>query len=350
MSKSKTGNSLKPASDARRISRRTVLKGVGAAGLAAGGAGLLSRPASYAIAGNPTKIRLSWTEFAACHSPIAFALSKGVYASHDLDIELFYQGASGQTLIQSIATNKTDAGAGLLYDWVKPLEQGLDVKLFVGSHGGCTRLLASKASGVTTLEGLKGKKIASYDVASPPKHSFQVALAKVGLDPERDVEWLNVPFDLVGEVVGRGEADALAHLDPWAYSHKKKFDLVEVANTQTGSFEGAVCCVLGVNSAFLEANKDAIRRLAEADIEIHEYAAAHPDEVAKWFVDNLNPGFPFEDIRDQIASWVLHNHPVGKDLIGQVKLAGEDLALIKVLDPGTDPAELASRVTVDILA
>jgi NitT/TauT family transport system substrate-binding protein len=333
-----------------KISPRDVLKTAGALGIGAAAVGLLARPTSYAIAGNPTKVRLSWTEFAACHSPIAFALSKGVYAKHDLDIELYYQGASGLTLIQSIATNKTDAGAGLLYDWVKPLEQGLDVKLFAGSHGGCTRLLASKASGVKKLEDLKGKTIVSYDVASPPKHSFQVALAKAGLDPNNDVNWTNVPFDLVGETVGKGQADALAHLDPWAYAQKKKFDLVEVANTQTGVFEGTVCCVLGVNSTFLNANKDAIRRLAEADIEIHEYASQHPDEVAKWFVDNLNPGFPVEDIHDEIASWALHTHPVGKDLEAQVKRSAEDLALIKVLDPTTVPAELASRVTVDILA
>ena len=332
------------------VSRRGVLRAAGALGAGAVAAGLLARPTSYAIAGNATKLRLSWTEFAACHSPVAFALANGIYAKHDLDVELFYQGASGQTLIQSIATNKTDAGAGLLYDWIKPLEQGLDVKLFVGSHGGCTRLLASKASGITTLEGLKGKTIVSYDVASPPKHSFQVALAKAGLDPERDVNWLNVPFDLVGETVGRGEADALAHLDPWAFAHKKKFDLYEVANTQTGVFDGAVCCVLGVNSAFLEANRDAVRRLAEANIEIHEYAAAHPEEVAKWFVENLNPGFPVEDIHEQVASWVLHNHPVGKELQDQVKHAADDLALIKVLDPTTDSTELAGRVTVDILA
>lgn len=335
---------------AKAVSRRTVLRAAGAIGVGAAAAGFLSRPTSYAIAGNPTKLRLSWTEFAACHSPVAFALKNGIYAKHDLDVELFYQGASGQTLIQSIATNKTDAGAGLLLDWIKPLEQGLEAKVFVGSHGGCTRLLASKASGVTSLEGLKGKTIVSYDVASPPKHSFQVALAKAGLDPERDVNWTNVPFDLVGETVGKGQADALAHLDPWAFSYKKKFDLVEVYNTQSGVFEGAVCCVLGVNTAFLEANRDAIRRLAEANIEIHEYAAAHPDEVAKWFVENLNPGFPYEDIHEQIASWVLHNHPVGKELQDQVKLAADDLALIKVLDPTTDTADFAGRVTVDILA
>lgn len=333
-----------------RITRRSLLKTAGAVGAVAAAATVIGRPTSYAIAGNATKLRLSWTEFAACHAPVAFAVQKGFYAKRDLDVELFYQGASGQTLVQSIATGKTDAGAGLLLDWIKPLEQGLEATIFVGSHGGCTRLLASKSSGITTLEGLKGKTIAAYDVAAPPKHSFQVALAKAGLDPERDVNWLNVPFDLVGETVGKGDADALAHLDPWATAHKKKFDLYEVYNTQSGVFEGRVCCVLGVNNAFLQANKDAVRRLAEADIEIHEYASAHADEVAQWFVDNLNPGFPVEDIHEEIASWTLHNHPVGAALTEQVKLAADDLALIKVLDPTTKPADFAGRVTVDILA
>ena len=72
--------------------------------------------------------------------------------------------------------------------------------------------------------------------------------------------------------------------------------------------------------------------------------------MAQWFVDNLNPGFPVADISEQVSSWVLHNHPVGKQLEEQVKIAGDDLALIKVLDPMTDPAELAAHVTVDILA
>ena len=87
-------------------------------------------------------MRLAWTEVAACHSPLAFGVAKGFYAKEDVDVELFYQGASGQTLIQALATNKADVGAGLVLDWLKPLEQGFDVKLFVGSHGGCQRLLA----------------------------------------------------------------------------------------------------------------------------------------------------------------------------------------------------------------
>ena len=123
-------------------SRRTLLKTVGTVGVAAAG-GVLSREVfSPAIAAPAPKIRLAWTEVAACHSPLGFGVAKGFYAKHNLDVELFYQGASGQTLIQALATGKADAGAGLIGDWLKPLEQGFDVKLFVGSHGGCQLELA----------------------------------------------------------------------------------------------------------------------------------------------------------------------------------------------------------------
>ena len=178
---------------------------------------------------------------------------------------------------------------GLIGDWLKPLEQGFDVKLFVGSHGGCQRLLASKASGITDLAGVKGKTIATYGIGAPPQVAFQVTLAKAGIDPETDVTWKAVPFDLVGETVNRGDADLAAHLDPWAWSIEKQFGFTKIADTQTGVYENHTCCVLGANGPFLQANKDALRRLAEANIEVHEYTANHPDEVAKWYFDDLKP-------------------------------------------------------------
>ena len=333
------------------VSRRNLLKLAGAAGAAvSAGAAIGPKLFSPAIAGPAPKVRLAWTEVAACHSPLAFGVAKGFYARQNVEVELFYQGASGQTLIQALATNKADIGAGLVLDWLKPLEQGFDVKLFVGSHGGCQRLMATPESGITKLEDLKGKTIVSYGPGSPPKVAFEVTLAKAGFDSERDVTWLSAPFELVGETAHRGDAQAVAHLDPWAYSLRKQYGLVEIANTQTGVYEGRVCCVLGVNGPFLEANKDAVRRIAAANLEIHDYTASHPDEVAQWYFDNLKPGMPVEDLRDDLASMVFHNHPVGQALTDQIQASIEDLKLTKVIDLSTDAAELAKHVTIDILA
>lgn len=346
MAKSSTGFGSKS-----RVSRRALLKGAGATALGVSTLGLGSQIFSPAIAGPAPKVRLAWTEVAACHSPLGFGVAKDFYKKQNVDVELFYQGASGQTLIQALATNKADVGAGLVLDWLKPLEQGFDVKLFVGSHGGCQRLLTTEKSGVKDLAGIKGKTIATYDAGSPPKIAFSVTLAKAGLDPERDVTWQVVPFDLVGEAANRGDTDAVAHLDPWAWSIQKKFGFNLIADTQTGVYQDAVCCVLGANGPFLEANRDAVRRVAAANLEIHEYTANHPDEVAAWYEENLKPGgLSAADLTEILGGIVYHNHPVGDALVAQIKRASDDLQLIKVLDPGTNTDEFAKRVTVNLLA
>ena len=333
------------------VSRRSALTALGGVGVAASTVALGSKLFTPAIAGPAPKVRLAWTEVAACHSPLGFGVAKGIYAKHNLDVELFYQGASGQTLIQALATGKADAGAGLIGDWLKPLEQGFDVKLFVGSHGGCQRLMASKASGITDLAGVKGKTIATYGIGAPPQVAFQVTLAKAGIDPETDVTWKAVPFDLVGETVNRGDADLAAHLDPWAYSIQKQFGFNLIADTQTGVYKNHTCCVLGANGPFLDANKDALRRLAEANIEVHEYTANHPDEVAQWYFEALKPaGLSVADLTEILASLVYHDHPIGQALVDQIRITAEDLKLVKVLDPTTDPKEFAERVTVNLLA
>lgn len=334
------------------ITRRKILKtGVLGAGVVAGAAIGGRELFTPAIAGPAPHIRLAWTEVAACHSPLGFGVAKGFYTKHNLDVELFYQGASGQTLIQALATNKADAGAGLIGDWLKPLEQGFDVKLFVGSHGGCQRLMASKESGITDLAGVKGKTIATYGIGAPPQVAFQVTLKKAGIDPETDVTWKAVPFELVGETVNRGDADLAAHLDPWAYSIEKQFGFKLIADTQTGVYENHTCCVLGANGEFLKANKDPLRRLAEANIEIHEYVADHAEEVAQWYLEALKPaGLSLEDLVAVISNLRTHNHPIGPELVEQIRITSEDLKLVKVLDPTTDPKEFAERITVNLLA
>ncbi|WP_312413691.1 hypothetical protein [Shinella sp.] len=92
------------------FSRRSLIKAAGVTAAAATAGVVGARSTRYAIAGNPIPIKLEWTEVAACHSPVGFGLSKGIYAKHGLDVELFYQGASGQTLIQALATRKAEAG------------------------------------------------------------------------------------------------------------------------------------------------------------------------------------------------------------------------------------------------
>jgi len=69
--------------------------------------------------------------------------------------------------------------------WLKPLEQGFDVKIAAGTHGGCMRVLSRTNSGVDKLADLKGKIVAVGDLGGPDKNFFSIQLAKQGIDPTR---------------------------------------------------------------------------------------------------------------------------------------------------------------------
>ena len=51
-----------------------------------------------------------------------------------------------------------------------------------------------------------------------------------------------------------------------------------------------------------------------------------------------------------LSKLVYHDHPIGQALIDQIRITSEDLKLVKVLDPTTDPKAFAERVTVNLLA
>jgi hypothetical protein len=68
-----------------------------------------------------------------------------------LDTDVSFKGSSfawwqrytTDQLLEGIATGKADAGLGLALRWLKPLEQGFDVRITAGVHGGCIRLLGA---------------------------------------------------------------------------------------------------------------------------------------------------------------------------------------------------------------
>ena len=103
---------------------------------------------------------------------VTVAKDKGFFAKHGLDVELInFSGATDQ-LLETIATGKADAAVGMALRWLKPLEQGFDVKIVGSTHGGCLRLLAPVSGGVKSLTDLKGKTIAVSDMNSPAKNFF----------------------------------------------------------------------------------------------------------------------------------------------------------------------------------
>src|SRR5271167_4751294 len=200
---SKSSTDRLPEAERRRFSRRSVLSFAGAIGAATpfgifGAARALTTPpyipgellicraaaSGEALQGPPRQLKLAWNANAACTVAAAVAKERDIFTKHNLDVEFFNFGGTTDQLLEAIATGKADAGLGLALRWLKPLEQGFDVRITTGVHGGCIRLLGSKAANIDSLKSLRGKTVAISDQASPTKNFFAIYLLKKGIDPE----------------------------------------------------------------------------------------------------------------------------------------------------------------------
>src|SRR6266851_5544148 len=189
-----------------------------------------------ALTGAPRKLRLSWNAGAVCLAPVPVAIDNGFFQKQNLDVELVNYSGSTDQLLEAIATGKSDAGLGMALRWLKPLEQGFDVKIAAGTHGGCMRVLSRTNSGVDKLADLKGKIVAVGDLGGPDKNFFSIQLDRQGIDPKKDVDWRAYPGNLLQLAVGKGEVHAFLASDPIAYLWLKDSAYKEVAVEVGGDF------------------------------------------------------------------------------------------------------------------
>jgi len=332
-----------------RISRRNVLRGVGAAG-AAVTFGTVGAPMLWAQqpAAGLRKIKLAWNATAICTASAPTAKERGIFAKHGLDVEFVNFGGSTETLLEAIATGKADAGIGMALRWLKPLEQGFDVKLTAGIHGGCLRLIGSKTRGTTTLESLKGKVIAISDQASPAKNFFSLYLAKRGYDPAKDFDWRQYPADLLPLAVQKGEAQALADADPRTYLFLKDQDLVELATNLTGEYAKRTCCILAVRGSLVRDEKPIAAALTKAVLEGGKWVAQKPEDAAAIFSAYGGKG-SVEDLTKILNIQDHHDQPLGDNFKEQLTAYIDELKIVNVIRQRTDSKALAAKIYEDVL-
>jgi NitT/TauT family transport system substrate-binding protein len=304
---------------------------------------------SVVLPGVPHQIKLAWNATAICTSAAPVAKERGVFARHNLDVDFVNFGGSTEQLLEAIATGKADAGIGMALRWLKPLEQGFDVRITTGVHGGCMRLLGSKSGGIDSLASLRGKSIAISDEASPAKNFFSIVFTKHGIDPEKDIEWRPYPGDLLALAVQKGEVHALADNDPRTYLWLKDGTLNEVATNLSGEYADRVCCVLAIRGSLVRDERPVATALTQAVLEAGELVAYNPSDAAAVFSGYGGKG-SIEDLTAMLRSHTHHNHPIGDTLKNQIALYTDELKLVNVIKPSTDSNKFANRVYADVLS
>ena len=294
-------------------------------------------------------VKLTWNANAICTVGVPVAQQKGYFSKRNLDVDLINFGGSTDQLLEAIATGKADAGVGMALRWLKPLEQGFDVRITTGIHGGCMRLLAAKGSGITSLEHLKGKVVGVADLGAPDKNFFSIRLAKLGIDPLADVEWKVFPADLLPVALQKGEIQAFTLGDPLAWVIRDRDGLAEVATNLDGDYAHRTCCVLGVRGGLIRDDKPAAAALTEAILEAQGFVFDHPEEAAAIFAPYAPSAKP-EQLVAMLRSHTHGHHPVGADLRQEIALYTDELKAISVIKPNTNTERFAAKVYADVLS
>jgi NitT/TauT family transport system substrate-binding protein len=300
------------------------------------------------VPGAPRKLKLTWNANAICTAGAPVASVTGLFTKRNLDVEMINFGGSTDQLLEAIASGKADAGIGMALRWLKPLEQGFDVKITTATHGGCMRMLTSQTSGVRTLADLKGKSVGVTDMAAPDKNFFSVRLAKLGIDPINDVQFRVFPGDLLPVALQKGEVHAFCQGDPLGWVVRERDNLHEVATNLDAEYANRACCVLGVRGSLIRDDRIAAAAITEAILEAQDFVAANPQATARIF-EPYSPVAKADQLTKMLLSHTHGHHPTGDALKREIALYIEELKGISVIKPNTNAERFAEKVYANVL-
>ena len=303
-----------------------------------------------ALSGAPRKVKLSWNAGAVCLAPVPVAIDFGFFQKQNLDVELVNYSGSTDQLLEAIATGKSDAGLGMALRWLKPLEQGFDVKIAAGTHGGCMRVLTRTDSGIDKLADLKGKIVAVGDLAGPDKNFFSIQLAKLGVDPNADIDWRAYPGNLLNVAVEKKEVHAFLSSDPLAYLWLKDTSYREIASNLDGEYRERTCCILGLRGSLVREEPQVGRAITQALLDAAMFVSQNPEKAAASFQPYAPKSASPEDLEGMVRYHTHHHHPIGEVLKRELKAYADDLKSVQVFKQSTDTAKFAERIYVDVFS
>src|SRR6187402_2020714 len=158
------------------------------AAFAASASLILGSCTKKADAGN--KIRVGYIGIT-CEAPIFSAVENGFFKEEGLDVELVKCEWSKYKDV--LALGGFDITHHLIMYFLKPIEQGLEVRFTGGVHHGCLRVQAGTKTNIHKVSDLRGKRIGVPGMGTPPFIFANRVLGANGIDPKKDVEWLVFP-------------------------------------------------------------------------------------------------------------------------------------------------------------
>ena len=295
-------------------------------------------------ASGATKIRVGYIGLT-CEAPMFTAYEKGFFKEEGLDVE--FVRCEWATYKDALALGQFDITHHLVMYFLKPLEQGLDVKFTGGIHRGCLRLQAGINSPIKTVEDLRGKRIGVPGMGTPPFIFANRVLGARGIDPGKEITWRVFPAGELGLALDRGEVDAVADSEPIGTLLLAGGKVKSIADqVKDAPYSEEYCCAVIVNGKYLSKNPKAVAGATRAMLKGAKWVQANPVAAAK-----LSAEKKYIASTPELNAIAISNINYVPSVLGAkdaVDSAAAEMTRAGMLSASTDPADLARRAFVPL--
>jgi NitT/TauT family transport system substrate-binding protein len=254
------------------------------AGLSLAGAGVVYVPKLLAGEDRPetTAVRLAKKIPVLCNAP-QYIADELLRAEGFSDIQYVVSGP-GAALTRKIADGAIDFSMGYAGPNIIAVDAGEAIVNLAGVHVGCFELLGRE--GIRSIADLKGKSIGITALGSSEHVYLAAMLAHIGLDPNRDVNWVTSASPPVSELFAGGEVDAFLGFAPTPQDLRARhIGRVIVNSAVDRPWSQYFCCMLIANREFVRKYPIATKRVLRAILKATDYCASEPAAVARRLVD-----------------------------------------------------------------
>lgn len=289
--------------------------------------------------GGSTKIRVGYIGIT-CEAPIFTAVEKGFFKEEGLDVELVKCEWSKYKDV--LALGGFDITHHLVMYFLKPIEQGLDVKFTGGIHTGCLRVQAATNGNIHTVQDLRGKRIGVPGMGTPPFIFANRVLGANGIDAKTEITWRVFPAGELGLALEKGEIDAIADSEPIGslLLHEGKVRNIS-DQAKDVPYKDEYCCAVIVNGKYLAENPKGAAAATRALLKAAKWVETNPAAAARLSVEKKylasNPEL------NTVAISNLRYLPSVSGGEAAVTSAATEMKIAGMLSPTTDVAALAKR-------
>jgi NitT/TauT family transport system substrate-binding protein len=285
------------------------------------------------------KIRVGYIGLT-CEAPIFTAVEKGFFKEEGLDVSLVKcEWANYKDIL---ALGGFDITHHLVMYFLKPIEQGLDVKFTAGIHRGCLRVQAPVNGKINSIADLRGKSIGVPGMGTPPFIFANRVLGAHGIDPAKEIQWRVFPAGELGLALDKGEIEAIADSEPIGSLLMAEGKVKNIADQALDvPYKDEYCCAVIVNGKFLAANPKAAAAGTRALLKAAKWVETNPAAAARLSVEKGYLGSSPE--LNTVAISHLRYVPSVSGAEVAVNSAASEMKTAGMLSPTTDVADLAKR-------